>query len=286
MVLSYVNKPLVSVLTPSFNQMRFLPDCIQSVKLQTYDAVEHIIYDGGSSDGTVEYLANLKEGESFRWKSEADDGQAHALVKAFEASSGEIIGWLNSDDAYASPVILERVVGEFARRPATGVLFGHTLLVSASGEVRQIIKASEEQPRLLKLGSGIYQPSVFMRREVLTQFGFVNPTFQVAMDYELWVRLLRDGVRFEVIDEFCAIDRHHATRKVVLSKDRMRVETAMVHPRRNLRMEAQWRSVNARLRFEGAGLIGRLYETKLMPFLKLPSRPSLYLRQVAVPRML
>src|SRR5712671_7361166 len=94
-----VSRPLVSVLTPSFNQAGWLADNLRSVAAQTYPSVEHVVMDGGSSDSSIELLER-HERAGLTWRSERDRGQSHALNKAFALSSGEIIGWLNSDDAY------------------------------------------------------------------------------------------------------------------------------------------------------------------------------------------
>ena len=108
--------PLVSILTPSFNQGRFLRDCLDSVARQTYPRVEHIVVDGGSTDDSRQILAEA--GDTVRWMSEPDQGQADAVNKAFEASTGEIVGWLNSDDGLFSVDTIEQVVGRF--RPPSG----------------------------------------------------------------------------------------------------------------------------------------------------------------------
>src|SRR5437868_3953200 len=91
---------LVSVLTPSFNQRPWLKDNLESVSSQSYPNIEHIVMDGASTDGSVEILRNSLH--NVRWLSEPDRGQSHALNKAFAESRGEIVGWLNSDDAYFS----------------------------------------------------------------------------------------------------------------------------------------------------------------------------------------
>jgi glycosyltransferase involved in cell wall biosynthesis len=117
------NEPLVSILTPSFNQARWLVDTLQSVARQTYPHIEHIVMDGGSTDGTVDLLTHA--GSRVTWKSEPDRGQSHALNKALAASTGEIIGWINSDDAYYDVDAVAAVAQCFARHPEVDVVYGH-----------------------------------------------------------------------------------------------------------------------------------------------------------------
>src|SRR5713226_6394238 len=117
-----LSSKLVSILTPSFNQARWLADNLRSVTNQTYPHIEHIIMDGGSTDSSVEILK--KAGPNVRWRSEPDRGQSHALNKAFAESRGEVIGWLNSDDAYFTPTAVAEAVQVFERCPDVNVVYG------------------------------------------------------------------------------------------------------------------------------------------------------------------
>src|SRR5690349_2661306 len=106
---------LVSILTPSYNQAKWLADNLRSVAAQDYPYIEHVVMDGGSTDGSVDILRHADS--RVRWFSEADDGQSHALNKALAESHGDIIGWLNSDDAYFSPDAVSTVVRAFTNNP-------------------------------------------------------------------------------------------------------------------------------------------------------------------------
>lgn len=276
-------RQLVSILTPSYNQCQFIKDCVESVGAQTYANLEHIIFDGGSTDGTIEYLRNAESGR-VAWTSESDEGQAHALQKAFDSSSGAIIGWLNSDDAYVTADVVGNVVAAFEANPDAGVVFGHAILVRANGDVMQLMRASDLLVRLSAYGSSLYQPTVFIRRQVIVDHGFVDRSFQVAMDYELWRRFKRNGVRFEPINEFVAIDRNQPLRKVLLANRQLREETLRVGPGRTLAETVAWRIAHAWLRILGASLVASLYQERLLPFLRLPRRPTMYLRQLSMPR--
>lgn len=210
------SRPLVSVLSPSFNQARWLADCLRSVEAQDYPFVEHIVMDGGSTDGSIDILrANVRPGVV--WESESDAGQSAALNKAYSASSGEIIGWLNSDDAYFTPSVISGVVSLFLRNPDVAVVYGHAALVDADGLILQVLWAPPFSRTLLRVHDFLVQPAVFMRRSALGD-GFVDPSFDYTMDYELWLRLARRHP-FARMNAIVAIDRHHPERKSYLKAD-------------------------------------------------------------------
>jgi len=201
--------PLVSVLTPSFNQARWLADNLRSVACQTYPRVEHIVMDGGSNDGSRDLLELA--GPKVRWKSEPDRGQSHALNKAFAESGGEIIGWVNSDDAYFDCRVVEDVVRFFARNPGVDAVYGHAAYVNADGRILHYFWAPSFHGRLLRLYDYIIQPTVFVRRRALGDH-LVDESFEFAMDYELWLRLSQRH-RLARLDRVIAIDRLQSERK-------------------------------------------------------------------------
>ena len=201
---------LVSVLTPSFNQGAYISDTLRSVREQSYRNVEHIVMDGGSTDCTVALLEAA--GSDVAWASEPDRGQTHALNKAFECSHGEIIGWLNSDDAYYDTHAIEDVVGFFARHPEVDVVYGHAARITAQGLVVRILHVPRFDHDRLLWDCFLFQPAVFVRRRALED-GFLNEDFQFAMDWELWLRLAQNR-RFARINRVLAVDRTHAERKI------------------------------------------------------------------------
>src|SRR5579862_3033747 len=118
--------PLISVITPSFNQGAFLGEALASVQLQNYENYEHLVVDGNSTDGTVALLRSLTGNDEFSrvtWISESDSGQSEALNKGFRQAKGEIIGWLNSDDRYRAGCF-EQIVQAFADNPDIDILYG------------------------------------------------------------------------------------------------------------------------------------------------------------------
>lgn len=277
--------PCVSVLTPSFNQGRWLGDNIASVANQTYPCVEHIVVDGGSTDETVTVLNSA--GSRVRWVSEPDRGQSDAINKAFRLSCGEIIGWLNSDDAYFTSDAVETAVREFERRPDAVVVYGHAALVDASGLVLHFIWVPQLSPSLLRVGNFIVQPSVFVRRSALDDVP-VDESLDFAMDRDLWLRLAQLGP-FVRVNRVLAIDRHQMNRKVITRRDVGDRERTILGARYDLRtgirtnMVRKARKLHYRLR--GIGLLGSAADSLAFDGY-LDSQTRLLLRQLAVPRTL
>jgi glycosyltransferase involved in cell wall biosynthesis len=205
-------RPLVSILTPSFNQGRFLRDCVASVQRQTYTPLEHVICDGVSSDETLDVLRLAPA--TVRWVSEPDQGQAHALNKAFELSTGRIIGWLNSDDAYADRRAVQLAVAKLESCPNAVGVFGQALLVNERNRVLQLIWAPPLSLRLLRVAHYIFQPTLFFRREVLeSEPYFIDEELNYVIDRELLLRVACHGALAR-LPNVIAIDRHQRKRKI------------------------------------------------------------------------
>lgn len=260
------SSPLVSVLTPSFNQAAWLGDNLHSVACQTYPEVEHVVMDGGSNDGSVEILERAardaaESARAFIWRSEPDRGQSDAINKAFAASSGEIIGWLNSDDGFIDCRVVEDVVAFFAAHPEVDVAYGHALQTTAEGRAIQVLWTPRFDADLLKAVDIITQPAAFMRRSALSD-PMLNERFHFGMDFELWLRLEHQGRRFERIDRFVAIDRHQPERKSSTSKDVYRENLRMLAELYDMHLGPEWERVRTRYyltqRLAGALLIPRI----------------------------
>lgn len=256
-----MSQPLVSVLTPSFNQARWLGDTLRSVEAQTYPYVEHVVMDGVSTDGSRQLLEQA--GPRVRWWSEQDRGQSHALNKAFERSRGEIIGWLNSDDAYFDERVVEDVVTCFTQRPDVDVVYGHSALVNGDGLILHMIWVPPFNYELLRLHNFIIQPAAFVRR---TAFGnvAVDERYEYAMDRELWTRLGRSH-RFARLDRVLAIDRHHPTRKSYVRLDLAEIDTERLRVTYGIRTGAlavaSQKVVKVALRLAGLSLVRRVSGT-------------------------
>jgi glycosyltransferase involved in cell wall biosynthesis len=208
--------PLVSVLTPSYNQERWIGENLASVAEQTHGAIEHIVMDGGSTDGTVDLLRD-RAGQHVRWLSEPDRGQSHALNKAYAASRGEFIGWLNSDDVYFDRDVVRDVVAYFERHPDADVVYGHAVLINDEGLILQVLWSPKFNPRLFRWHNFVSQPAAFIRRTALGDT-FVDEQYDYTMDRELWLRLARSS-SFRRMNRVVACDRHHLGRKSLARSD-------------------------------------------------------------------
>lgn len=217
------DRPLVSILTPSFNQAAWLGENLRSVACQTYPYVEHIVMDGGSTDGSVDVLRAA--GDTVTWRSEPDHGQSHAINKAFAASRGEIIGWINSDDAYFDCRVVEDVVRVFEANPDVDVVYGHCAQIDERGEIIWMIWVPPFSRRVLRICNLIGQPVAFIRRSALTD-PMLDESFHFSMDYELWLRLERAGRKFQRIGRITAVDRHQADRKTLTIAEVMHADIA------------------------------------------------------------
>jgi glycosyltransferase involved in cell wall biosynthesis len=183
----------ISIITPSFNQAAFLEETIHSIAEQDVDVkVQHIIIDGGSTDGSVELLKSL--GDQALWISEFDRGQADAVNKGISMASGEIIGWLNSDDLYL-PGALKTVTEYFRDHPGCQWLYGRCRIIDDSGKERWNWITRYKNARLKKFTldkllreNFISQPAVFFRKELFEKAGGLDLSLKYAMDYDLWLR--------------------------------------------------------------------------------------------------
>jgi len=224
-------QPLVSILTPSFNQAEWLADNLRSVACQTYPRIEQVVMDGGSTDGSAEILAAEAEkrgAERLRWRSESDKGQSDAINKAFRESTGDIIGWINSDDAYFDCRVIEDVVAFFSANPGVDVVYGHLAQIDEAGTIIWLNWVPPYSRRVLDIVNFVGQPVAFIRRSALSD-PMLDESYHFAMDYELWLRLARNGSRFKRIPRITAVDRHQAARKTetmydVLHSDLGRLE--------------------------------------------------------------
>ncbi|MBU1616049.1 glycosyltransferase [bacterium] len=207
-----INLPLVSVVTPSFNQAEFIEETILSVKNQDYPNIEHIVIDGGSTDGTIDIL---KKYPHLIWISEPDKGQSDAINKGFRMAKGEIIGWLNSDDWY-EPNVFEAIAKWFIENPDKTMVMGDCKLINDQGRIFSKVvnyeRGFEELSRFWIGGSIPTQPAIFFRRFLLDEFGCLDITLHYAMDYDLWMRFASKN-RFHHIDKTVANYRFHQAAK-------------------------------------------------------------------------
>jgi glycosyltransferase involved in cell wall biosynthesis len=201
--------PLVSVVTPSLNMADYLRHAADSVLSQDYPRLEYLVMDGGSDDGTVELLRSY--GDRLRFVSEPDRGQADAINRGFRSTSGEIVAFLNADDTYL-PGAVSRAVRGFFDNPEAAVVYGDGLHVNEDGEPVERYPTLDFDPDAFMRGSYICQPAALISRSALERVGLLDDRLQVAIDYDLWIRLSR-LYPFARVDELLATSRMHAKAK-------------------------------------------------------------------------
>jgi len=275
-------------MTPSFNQARWLADNLRSVECQSYPNIEHVVMDGGSTDGSVDILCEA--GEGIRWRSEPDRGQSHALNKAFAASRGEIIGWINSDDAYFDCRVVEDVVRFFETHPDVDLVYGHAASVNADGMILHLMWVPGFRFWWFRMSDFIVQPAAFIRRRAVSE-PLVDESLHFAMDYDLWLRTIpRDASarRRAVarVDRILAIDRVQPGRKSLLNRDVLLTDMRELAKRYGISFRVVTGALSARLvlaplhvmsRFLGAWLVRTIPAD--LAFTVVPSTPAELLRR-------
>lgn len=219
--------PTVSIVTPSFNQARFLEAAIQSVLSQDYPRIEYIIVDGGSTDGSVAVIKKYADRLAW-WVSEKDRGQTDAINKGFARAAGKIFAWLNSDDTY-EPRAVGQAVKYLLEHPEVGMVYADCNYISEEGRV--IGKFPAAQTDLLRLRRGyvhIPQQTMFFRAELWSP---LDPSFYFAMDYDLWTRIASRSELKYLAGQTWANFRIHTSGKTIAADDRCWPEMIRVHYR-------------------------------------------------------
>ncbi len=202
--------PVISIVTPSYQYGRFIEWTIRSVLLQRYPNLEYVVMDGGSTDQTQAILERYKPFLTHA-ESAPDGGQADAIVRGFAHTNGQIMAYLNSDDLLA-PGALEFVAAYFAANPDVDVVYSHRVFVDDSNTVQSYWILPEHRDWLMSRWDYIPQETCFWRRRIYDQVGGINPMFQFALDYDLFVRFMQRG-RMRRVDRFLGAFRQHPSSK-------------------------------------------------------------------------
>ncbi|SFD94839.1 Glycosyltransferase involved in cell wall bisynthesis [Blastococcus tunisiensis] len=208
--------PSISVVTPTFNQARFIEQAVDSVRDQHYPNLEHIVYDGLSTDDTLEVLKRY--GDDLVVVSEADSGQTEAINKGLRRATGDVICWLNSDD-YLLPGALQAVGEYFAAHPEATWVTGDGVIVDVDGTpIQRPVRTYKQVLRrfgpsaYLGLANGIVQPATFWRRSVHDELGYLDESLHYTMDYDWWLRLLTTGRPGKIDRPMCGFRIHDASK--------------------------------------------------------------------------
>jgi glycosyltransferase involved in cell wall biosynthesis len=209
-----MDRPLVSIITPSYNQGQFIEATIKSVINQTYKNIEYIIVDGKSNDSTVDILEKYKELPNTKIIIEKDKGQSDAINKGFKLANGVLVGWINSDDVLKLDCV-ENIVNGYIKNKEASIFYGDIEHINEQGEflcrvgLKQISYES-----LLNVNPDVVQPGSFYNNQYVKEVGYLDENIHFAMDYDLWLRLLKKGKAVK-LNEILAEFRLQANSKTV-----------------------------------------------------------------------
>jgi glycosyltransferase involved in cell wall biosynthesis len=212
-------EPLVTIVTPSFNQGEFLKTTIESVITQSYKRIEYMIFDGGSSDNSINIIKKYEKHLTY-WESCPDKGQAHAINKGWKRANGQIFAWLNSDDALM-PNAVENIVHEFLSNPDVGMVYGDWSFVDENNTVLIRRKGNPTSYRKLLWGGQIKylaQPASFFKAECVKKINYLNEALQLAMDYDLILKISKTEKTIYVAKELALFRLHSSAKTAVQAK--------------------------------------------------------------------
>jgi GT2 family glycosyltransferase len=222
--------PTISIVTPSYQQGRYLARTLYSVVSQNYPALEFVIEDGGSSDETLDVIRRFEPALS-RWRSEPDDGQGDAINRGFRGTTGEIMAWLNADDLLL-PGSLAFVASYFTAHPEVDVIYGNRVMIDEhDGQIGTWVLPSHDD-RVLGLADYVPQETLFWRRRIWEAAGgYVDPRFSYALDWDLLIRLRSAGAKMVRLPRFLAAFRVHAAQKTTADSATGTIECDLIRRR-------------------------------------------------------
>ena len=231
--------PKISIITPSYNQGRYLEKTIRSVLLQGYPNLEYLVVDGGSNDKSVEIIKKYEPWIDY-WISEKDSGQSHAINKGIEKSSGDLLGWLNSDD-YLLQGALFKVAREYLNDVSVGAIYGHGHLVDKKGKVLyspKHVNVTREGLFAWCFGNDFMQPSCFFTRSAWKECGPLDETLNFVLDVEYWIRIA-SKFNFKRIPDVLSISLSHEKAKTTSMRNSSHAELSIVCMRHGKEAQAK-----------------------------------------------
>ena len=220
--------PKITIVTPSYNQGAFIEKTIHSVLDQSYPNLEYIIIDGGSTDNSISIIKKYEKHLSY-WVSEVDKGQSHAINKGLNRASGDLLGWLNSDDYYVGGA-LHKLAKAYKEDTSVGVVYGRGLIQDEKG--RKVYEPVLTEVTVQSLCEWCYsndfmQPSTLFTKEAWAECGPLDEEIHIAMDVDFWLKV-RKKYKFKMVDAMLSCSLSHEGAKTTALRNQMFVDTALV----------------------------------------------------------
>jgi glycosyltransferase involved in cell wall biosynthesis len=221
----------ISIITPSLNQAVFAPEMLSSMEVQQYPDLEHIVYDAGSTDGVIDIWKKAESEGHLKLLVEPDRGQSDAINKGMRVATGEIVGWLNSDDVLL-PGALRTVADAFSKNPDAVVIYGVGAKTDLDGSIIKKVPFREFCPNRLSCAFGAVQPAMFFRRDAYWKVGGLDESLHYAMDWDLLLKLSKIGKVVTIPQHLANIRYYEDTKTNTGGWKRMR-EIARIGRRHN-----------------------------------------------------
>lgn len=264
--------PRVSVVTPSYNQAQFIEETIRSVLLQDYPALEYIVVDGGSNDGTLDILRRYEDW--LCWVSETDKGQTDAINKGLRMATGDVLAYLNSDDTYC-PGGICKIAAFFRAHPDVGLVYGDCQVVDEpGGHLGYLPRHAFSLRRMIERGEFIPQQAAFWQRAAMEQAGMFDESLHFAMDYNFFIRVAQ-AFPVAYLPELVASFRMHGTSKTVSQSEKHWRETLAVSERYGLKPWTLWYWIR-RLRHWGLQATPEPIQRRVRQWMGRAQDPYLY----------